>query len=93
MSEKVQCPNCLQPAEKTGNKITCTACDSVLTVTRTGGAKVVEAGWKEKLEKRVGFLEALLPSGSPDETEAELAAKAEADAAAEAETEEPILPD
>ena len=85
MSEKVQCPNCLEPAEKTGNKITCTACDSILTITRTGGAKLVEAGWKEKLEGRVEALEGLLSPEEPDETAAELAAKAEAaEAAADA---------
>ena len=92
MSEKVQCPNCLEPAEKVGNKITCTACDSVLTITRTGGAKLAEIGWKEKIEERLGILEV----GVADETSAEAndaEADAEADAATDAAVEEDdILP-
>ena len=94
MAEKVQCPNCLEPAEKVGNKITCVACDSVLTVTRTGGAKALEIGWKEKLESRVDTLEGMLSPEEPEEIATELAAAAEADAAADAaaDADEPILP-
>lgn len=86
MPEKVQCPNCMEPAEKSGNKITCVACDSVLTVTRTGGAKLVDAGWKAKIEERLGVLEVgLADDPAADANEAEAQAQADADAAAAAE--------
>jgi ribosomal protein L37AE/L43A len=89
MAEKVQCPNCLEPAEKVGNKITCTACDSVLTITRTGGAKVVQIGRVEKLEKRIGILESLLsPEPEPEPVDEELV-----ETGIEADSEEPILPE
>lgn len=92
MSEKVQCPNCLEPAEKNGNKITCIACDSVLTVTRTGGAKLVDAGWKEKIEERLGVLEVgMTDDDSADGNDAE--EKAAAAAAAEADAESEFLED
>lgn len=84
MSEKVQCPNCFEPAEKVGNKITCQACDSILTITRTGGAKVVEIGWKEKVDERLGILE----SQTCYEPEPELELEPEPD-----DHEEPILPE
>lgn len=93
MSEKVQCPNCLEPAEKVGNKITCTACDSILTITRTGGAKVVEIGRVDKLEKRIGMLEGLLtPESKPTNGEQgnELI-ETDPDAGSDG-SEEPILP-
>jgi len=91
MSEKVQCPNCLEMAEKVGNKITCQACDSVLTVTRTGGAKVKEIGWKDKIEERIGAIEGLLsPEPEPEPTPEDLV---ETDPEADADAEEPILPE
>lgn len=96
MSEKVQCPNCLEPAEKVGNKITCQACDSILTITRTGGAKVEKIGWKEEMENRVKAnedrLDGLLdgePGAEADELTPEQLAAVEAEAAVE----EPILPE
>jgi hypothetical protein len=94
MSEKVQCPNCLEPAEKVGNKITCQACDSVLTITRTGGAKLAEIGWKEELENRIKANEDLLAGLLGGEPGAEADAKADAaEAEADAEVEEDdILP-
>lgn len=100
MAEKVQCPNCLEPAEKVGNKITCHACDSVLTVTRTGGAKVSEAGWKEQMEEQIKSnkdrIDGLLPE-EPEPTAAELKEIAAADAdgtfVLEDDDDEPILPE
>jgi hypothetical protein len=66
MAEKVQCPNCLGDAEKSGDKIICVTCDATFKITRTGGASVVNVGRVEKLETRVGALEALL---APEPTE------------------------
>lgn len=60
MSEKVQCPNCLGEAEKTGNKITCLACDAIFEIKRTGAASVVKIGELEELKDRVSQLEAQL---------------------------------
>lgn len=53
MAEKIPCPNCLELAEKTGNVITCQACDSVFKITKTGSATVQQVGWKEELENQV----------------------------------------
>lgn len=93
MSEKVQCPNCLEPAEKVGNKITCQSCDSVLTVTRTGGAKVAEAGWKEQMEGRIKSNEDRLSGllDEPEPTTEELASIEQEPT--EDEEDEPILPE
>ena len=87
MSEKehVWCPNCRQICEKNGNVLVCTVCDATYKITKTGGAKVAEMGWKKKIEKRVGDIETLL-APEPEEV-----AAAEADAAAE-QPEDDILP-
>lgn len=58
MPEKVQCPNCLGEAEKTGDKITCLTCDATFKLLRTGAATVVKIGQVEALEGRVTALEA-----------------------------------
>ena len=69
MADKVQCPNCLGEAEKTGNKITCLACDAILEIKKTGSAKVVKIGELEELKGRVGALEALLaPDPEPEKS-------------------------
>jgi len=60
MPEKVQCPNCLGDAEKTGDKIICVTCDATFKITRTGAAAVVKIGQVEALEGRVKALEARL---------------------------------
>ena len=60
MPEKIQCPNCLGDAEKTGDKIICVACDATFKITRTGAAAVVKIGQVEALEGRVKALEARL---------------------------------
>ena len=87
MSDKIPCPNCLEPAEKIGNKIICQACDSTFVITKTGGAKVKEIGWKEKIEERLGILEVgLVGDGEP-------AAEAEVEAESKAEEPEPFLPE
>jgi len=71
MPEKVQCPNCLGDAEKTGDKIICVTCDATFKITRTGAAAVVKIGQVEALEGRVKALEARLappavPAGEPE---------------------------
>ena len=74
MSDKVQCPNCQSEAERSGNKITCVACDATFELKKTGAAHVVKLGQVEALEGRVGALEALLnpkPEGEEPETEEE----------------------
>lgn len=66
MPEKIQCPNCLGEAEKTGDKIICVTCDATFKITRTGAAAVVKIGQVEALEGRVKALEAKLsPPADP----------------------------
>ncbi len=89
MAEKVQCPNCLGDAEKSGNQIICAACDAVFKITKTGSAKAVELGRVEKLEGRVGALEELL-TPEPIPGDGEPGGEQEID---EQEEEEPILPE
>lgn len=84
MAEKVQCPNCLEPAEKSGNKITCVTCDAVFEIKRTGAANVVKLGEVEALKGRVSAIEALL-APEPEPTPADVEEPEE--------TEEPILPE
>ena len=67
MPEKVQCPNCLGEAEKTGDKIICVTCDATFKITRTGAAAVVKIGQVEALEGRVKALEARLTLTQPAE--------------------------
>ena len=95
MSEKIPCPNCLEPAEKSGNKIICQACDSTFVITKTGGAKVKEIGWKENIENRVKKIEENQagPLGDVgDVGDDEPAVEDDADAEAEAEAEADFLP-
>lgn len=69
MTEKpkqTNCPNCLEPAIKEGNKIICETCDATFTFTRTGGAKVKEIGRLDNLEKRMDRVENLLPGQEPE---------------------------
>jgi len=97
MAEKIPCPNCLEPAEKSGNKIVCQACDSTFVITKTGGAKVKDIGWKEKMENRVKknteSLAGLLGDGEPAaEADAEADAETEANAEADADADADFLP-
>lgn len=71
MADKVQCPNCLGEAEKSGNKITCIACDAIFEIRKTGAAKVVKLGELEELKGRVDALEALLNTEPEPGTEPE----------------------
>lgn len=64
--KKVNCPNCLRPAIKEGNKIICETCDATFAFTRTGGAKVVEVGRLDSIEERIDRIEDLLPGQEPD---------------------------
>jgi hypothetical protein len=57
MPEKIQCPNCLGDAEKTGDKIICVTCDATFKILRTGAAAVVKIGQVEALEARVKEIE------------------------------------
>lgn len=90
MAEKAPCPNCLELAEKTGNKIVCEACDATFTVTKTGPAKVDKLGWKEGIEERVKRAEdqiAELLGGDDPEPEGQEETEPEED------QEEPFLPE
>lgn len=91
MSEKIQCPNCGEQAEKAGNKITCQACDSVFKVTKTGSASVEQIGWKEKMENRIDILEKQTCYEPDPEAAAAAAAAPETDE--DEDEEEPILPE
>ena len=64
--KQTNCPNCLGPAIKEGNKIICENCDATFTFTKTGGAKVKEIGRLDNLEKRLDRVESLLPSQEPE---------------------------
>jgi len=51
------CPNCSQPAIRTGNEIACEKCDAVFTVTQKQEAKVKQLGPIQDLDRRVTQLE------------------------------------
>lgn len=51
------CPNCLSPALRTGNEITCEICDAVFTITKKQGAKVKTLGPIDDHERRISALE------------------------------------
>ena len=56
--ETTFCPNCRQPAVRTGNEIACENCDAVFVITKKEGPKVKELGPLKDLTKRVEILEA-----------------------------------
>ena len=67
---EINCPNCLSPAIKEGNKIICETCDATFTFNKTGGAKVLEIGRLDSLTKRMDAIESLiLPHESKPESE------------------------
>lgn len=51
------CPNCAQPAIRSGNEITCENCDAVFTITKKQEAKVKEIGRLDNHEQRILALE------------------------------------
>lgn len=51
------CPNCAQPAIRSGNEITCENCDAVFTITKKQEAKVKEVGRLDNHEQRILALE------------------------------------
>lgn len=56
-----KCPNCQQPAIRTGNEIACENCDATFIVTKKQGAKLKQIGPIEDHEQRIKRLESLLP--------------------------------
>lgn len=83
------CPNCQQPAIRSGNDVTCEKCDAVFVITQKQGPKVKKLGPLEEINQRLQRLETLLP-GENLEPEAE---NDPADHAVdEDENESPILP-
>lgn len=64
-SQKVSCPNCLAPAVKEGNEITCETCDAVFVITKKEGAKVKKVGLIDDHEKRISRLESIIPDQEP----------------------------
>jgi uncharacterized Zn finger protein (UPF0148 family) len=55
------CPNCQQPAIRTGNEIYCEKCDTTFTITQKQGATVKQIGPLDELRGRIEKLEQLLP--------------------------------
>lgn len=64
--KKIVCPNCGARAIKEGNKIVCEDCDATYSFKKTGGAKVLDIGRLESVEKRLDRVESLLPGQDPD---------------------------
>lgn len=66
---EVSCPNCLGPAIREGNKITCESCDAVFTFTKTGVAKLKDIGrlnaLEERMDRQENLLQGLLPESEP----------------------------
>jgi len=44
------CPNCQQPAIRTGNEIACETCDATFVITKKQGAKVKQIGISERID-------------------------------------------
>ena len=65
-TKKVQyCPNCLGPAIREGNEITCEKCDAIFIITKKEGARIKQLGSIEDHEQRLKKLESLIP-GEPE---------------------------
>lgn len=62
------CPNCRQPAVRTGNEIACENCDAVFVITKKEGPKVKQLGPLKELTQRVEILEAAQQT-EPDKPE------------------------
>ena len=65
----VSCPNCNQPAIKTGNEILCQACDATYVIKKKDGAPRVQE--LSPLDKINGRLTALEKQVNPEEQEPE----------------------
>ena len=66
------CPNCQEPAVRTGDEITCEICDATFTITKKAGVKVKEMGPMQSIRDRLARLEATIldePPAEPDQTE------------------------
>lgn len=86
--EVIYCPNCMKPAIKIGNEITCDHCDATFRVT-----KIKENELKEiRISDRLTALEkAVFPSSADEETEDEEQPPADSNAEVEARPEtEPV---
>ncbi|MBA7518485.1 hypothetical protein ES705_10555 [subsurface metagenome] len=64
--ETTFCPNCRQPAVRTGNEIACENCDAVFVITKKEGPKIKQLGPLKDLTKRVELLEAAQPTQPVD---------------------------
>lgn len=60
------CPNCQQPAIRTGNEIACEHCDAIFVVTQKQGAKLKTLGPIDDLRQRVERLESMVPGEQPE---------------------------
>lgn len=67
--KQISCPNCLGPAIKEGNVITCEACDAIFVITKKEGAKLKQLGPIEDHEKRISRLESIIPGQEPKPVE------------------------
>jgi len=66
------CPNCLKPAIRVGNEVTCEHCDAIFVITKKQGAKVKDFGQLRDHEERLKKLEALTASEqAPEKPEQE----------------------
>lgn len=63
----VACPNCQEPAIRTGNEIACGPCDAIFVITKKQGAKVKQLGISERLDRLES--EVFTEPAEPDETE------------------------
>jgi len=69
----IHCPSCLAPAIRTGNEITCEACDAVFVFSKKQGPTLKEQGPIEDHERRIQALEGQMPGAEePAKTEQEL---------------------
>jgi uncharacterized Zn finger protein (UPF0148 family) len=61
------CPNCQQPAIRTGNEIYCEKCDTTFVFTEKKGAVVKQLGPLERVNERLDRIEQLLASKAGSE--------------------------
>jgi len=62
----VHCPNCQGPATRTGNEITCDACDAIFAITKKNGAKVKKLGPFQDHEERLKKIESRIFPEEPE---------------------------
>jgi uncharacterized Zn finger protein (UPF0148 family) len=63
------CPNCQQPAVRTGSEIFCEACDTTFAFTEKKGATIKQLGPLERVNERLDRIEQLLESRTKLETQ------------------------